>query len=161
MPLPQTPHTNFLPSSEKQARKSSADDEKQKKGMYLRSRWVLGKKRELEKRKKASATASSRALLQKSLQSITAGIQLNLSAGAQLAQGRAGLGCCQPHPKQGLPSRSCCRPAESVLARHKCSQTLSPVCFHKSLSKLLLLQELSHRCKRQRVVFWQRRSQQG
>jgi len=77
----------------------------------------VGVKRGLEKRKKDSATAGTRAPLQKSLQSITAGMKLNLSAGAQLAHSGAGLGCCQPHPRQGLPFPQLLRASRPALGQ--------------------------------------------
>lgn len=50
--------------------------------------------------------------------------------------------------EQGFPYHSCSRPADLLLARHESSQMLSPVCFYKSPSELLLLQKLSHQCNR-------------
>lgn len=63
----------------------------------------MGVKKGGWKRGRDSATAGTRALLQESLQSITAGMKLKLSAGTQLAHGRAGLGWRQPRPRHGLP----------------------------------------------------------
>lgn len=50
-------------------------------------------------------------------------------------QGWAGA---SPGPGTGFPSRSCSGP-DLLLARHKSSQMLSPVCFYKSPSEPLLL----------------------
>lgn len=57
-------------------------------------------------RKKDSATAGTRALLQKSRQSITAGMKLNLSVGTQLAkrQSRAGLVPVLSQARASLPA---------------------------------------------------------